>query len=248
MVPLFVAVGLGSACATATPAWYHADARIERTSAYERFLVASGTGTGADRASACAEADNDARRQLAIMLFARHETNSEIVAACGGPSRVEACISGFAATALRQAPRTREEASDSPRRCWVEIRWLEPHHLAAAVRRLLEATANADEVGMALRGALATEPNNEEPSPVRQAPQTSPTPEGAVDQGYRGWYVRFLPVDGCDDHLRAFVGAPAGTDARWLELKRTRSGWLVIEDDAVTRDGWPAPPPAGFCD
>jgi len=129
-----------------------------------------------------------------------------------------------------------------------ESRWAATRHLAASIRRLLEAAATADEVGLALRGALTETPHQAEPTPVRPAPSAAPTPEAAVDQGYRGWYLRFLPVEGCDSHIMAFVGAPAGTDARWLELKRTVNGWLVVEDEAVTREGWPAPPTPVSCD
>jgi hypothetical protein len=237
-----------SSCATAAPAWFHPQPTSERTGAYELFLIAAGTGAGPDRGSACAAADSEARRQLTELLLSRHEASSEIVAVCGGPSRVATCIADFAASALREAPRTREEVSDAPRRCWVELRWLEPRHLAAAIRRQLEAAATADEVGLALKGALANEPRGDEQKPVQRAPQASPTPEGAIGAGYRGWYVRFLPVADCDTHLMAFVGAPGGTDARWLELKRTTNGWLVIEDENVGRDGWPEPPPPGLCD
>ncbi len=239
-----------TACAGQRPLWYDEAVRTLRASAHERFLIAAGQGDGRARQEACAAAESAARERATADLIQRYETHSEVVAVCGGPARVATCLRSFAATALVTAPRTQEHYDDAARRCWVELRWLEPRYLANAVRRVVEQDISVQEVAQALRGALGGPVDAAAPvaTPLRPDVRGAPTPAALVDVGYRGWFVRFLAQPDCPTHLIAFVGAPGGAEARWLELKQTAAGWVVVDDERVAGEGWPAPPAVGLCD
>jgi hypothetical protein len=245
-LPAFV-IGI-NACAIAAPSWHPSVPRTERTGAYEYFLVATGSASGEDRVSACEDAAEDARVGLANLMIGRNETRSDVVAACGGPSRVEACLMTFGARALLEAPRTRELHDQAARRCYVELRWREPRHLAGAVRRVFEENATEADVATEMTRALTPVPDDPGPQPVQPLPSASPTPNAAIEAAYPRWFIRLLPVADCDTHVLAFVGAPGGNEARWLELKRTETGWIVIDDERVTDAGWPSPPRVTWCD
>lgn len=236
-----------NACAIAAPSWHPSAARTERTGAYEYFLIATGSAVGEDQISACGYAAEDARVALTALVIERNEARSEVAAACGGPSRVESCLTTFARRALLTAPRTRELHDQAARRCYVELRWREPRHLAGAVRRVFEESATEADVATEMTRALAPA-SADSPLPVQPLPSTSPTPNAAIEMAYPRWFLRLLPVPDCETHVLAFVGAPGGHEARWLELKRTETGWIVIDDERVTNDGWPAPPRVSWCD
>ncbi|MFC1612056.1 hypothetical protein ACFL6C_13925, partial [Myxococcota bacterium] len=178
-------------------------------------------------------------------LIQRNEMRLDVVASCGGPSRVISCLSTFGIEALRNAPQTRKVYDQSARMCFVELRWLEPRHLGAAVRRSIERQATEEDVALELRRALRPD---ETPKPIQRLPTTSPTANAAIEAVYPSWFLRLLPVDGCDSHLVAFVGAPRGNEARWLELKKVESGWFIVDDQRITAAGWPKPPTVEWCD
>jgi hypothetical protein len=248
VVVCYLAIGI-SACAIATPSWYPSEPRTERTGAYEYFLIATGSAAGEDQANACDDAAAGARATLTSLLVERNEARSEVVAACGGPSRVVSCLRGFAERALLTAPRTREVYDQAARRCYVELRWIEPRHLGAAARRGVEEEATEADVATEMTRALGTptqEPST--PRPVQPTPTASPTANAAIEAAYPRWFIRLLPVPDCETHLVAFVGSPGGNEARWLELKRVETGWIVIDDQRITKDGWPSPPRVTWCD
>ena len=242
-----LAIGI-NACTIAAPSWHPSTPRTERTGAYDYFLIATGSAAGDDQISACEDAAEDARAALTTLVIERNETRSQVVAACGGPSRVESCLSAFAQRALLSAPRTRELHDQAARRCYVELSWREPRHLAGAVRRVFEESATEADVATEMTRALAPASTDSGPQPVQPLPSTSPTPNTAIELAYPRWFLRLLAVPDCDTHVLAFVGAPGGNEARWLELKRTDSGWIVIDDERVTDDGWPSPPRVPWCD
>jgi hypothetical protein len=237
-----------NACAMAAPSWHSSTPRTERTGAYEYFLIATGSAGGEDQISACGDAADDARVALTTLVIERNEANSDVVAACGGPSRVDSCLTMFAERALLTAPRTRELHDQSTRRCYVELRWREPRHLAGAVRRVYQEHATEADVATEMTRALTPVPTDSGPQPVQPLPSASPTANAAIEVAYPRWFLRLLPVPDCDTHVQAFVGAPGGNEARWLELKRTETGWIVIDDERVTDAGWPAPPRVPWCD
>ena len=74
------------------------------------------------------------------------------------------------------------------------------------------------------------------------------TAAAAIEATYPGWYVRLLDVPDCPTHRVAFVGAPGGDESRWLEVKKSEAGWILVADERVSSDGWPAPPEVGWCD
>lgn len=237
-----------NACAIAAPSWYPSPARTERTGAYEYFLIATGSAQGSDRESACDDAAAAARVALTALLIERNETRSEVVAACGGPSRVGSCLTTFSGRALLTAPRTRELHDQAARKCYIELRWREPRHLGGAVRRVFEEEATEADVATEMTRALSPPSEEAGPQPVQPLPSASPTPNAAIESAYPRWFLRLLPVPDCESHVLAFVGSPGGSEARWLELKRTNTGWIVIDDERVTDAGWPAPPNVTWCD
>lgn len=251
---IFLFIGL-SACVTSKLTWYPAVPRIERTGAYEWFLIATGVGNGSNRISACEAADDVARESLTALLLERAETQSDVVAAAGGPSRVQSVLRNFASEATLPAPRTREYHDDARRRCFVELRWLLPRHLASAVRRVVDRRATEEDVADEMRRAFNADPNadpdgggDRQPVDGQRGATTAVTPEAALEANYPQWFWRVMTVPDCETHRIAFVGAPSGAEARWLELKRSHDGWLIVDDDRIGSEGWPTPPTIGFCD
>ncbi|MEE8409619.1 MAG: hypothetical protein V3T05_08440 [Myxococcota bacterium] len=243
-----------SGCASAKPSWYPSAPRADRTGAYEWFLIVTGAGVGSDRISACDAADDVARATLTSLLIEHAETQSDVVAAAGGPSRVEAVLRTFAAEATLPAPRTRDQYDDARRKCYVELHWLLPRHLASAVRRVVDRRATeedvADEMRRALAGQLGDTGDETERQPVsaQRGVTKVMTPEAAIEANYPEWFWRVMTVPDCETHRIAFVGAPSGAEARWLELKKSDTGWLIVDDERINDKGWPTPPAICFCD
>ncbi|MBI5511087.1 MAG: hypothetical protein HY903_20180 [Deltaproteobacteria bacterium] len=232
-------------CAAPRPAWLSDSARRERASAYDWFLVGSGDGKGDDRVSSCDAAALRAWQQIAALFINETETDSEVVAVTGGPSRVRAALESFMARVDTEALRTEERYDDGDRLCFVELRWRIPRHLGPAVARTLGLIPTEESVGEEIKLALSP---GEVKAPVGHVEALAPTPEAALALPYRGWFFRLLSVPDCDSHRLAFVGAPGGFEARWLELKRSAAGWAVVDDHPVAADGWPSPPGIALCD
>lgn len=236
-----------SACAGSAPAWYVEAPRLVRDSAYERFLVTTGTAVSRDRKQACSRAYDRAFEDLVAFLIKETEARSDVIAAAGGPARFERVIREFARQDVPRVNETERKFLDSDDRCYLELRWLMPRHLAEAVRRSVESTATEDDVAREMRLALGVEATAPGPI-VRGSVGAAPTPAAAIGQAYPRWFLRLIPVPDCPTHVIAFVGAPGGTESRWLELRRTNDGWNVIADRPAPHEGWPDIPVIPGCD
>ena len=230
-------------CAASRLSWYPGTPHRQRESAYDWFLVATGTGAAVDRESSCDAAAASAWVEIARLFIEEVETETEVVAIAGGPSRVPAMLTTYLKRAFVEAVRAQETYSDGERRCYVELRWRLPRHLAAAIARTLELRETEESVGQEIRKALLPED-----TPVVPQKAAAPTPEAAITSTYRGWFMRLLDSPNCETHRLAFVGAPGGSEARWLELRRTDNGWILIDDRRIGDAGWPTAPEVGLCD
>jgi hypothetical protein len=230
-------------CAASQPAWYPGTPHRHRESAYDWFLVATGTDRGRDRTSSCDAAAMSAWGEISELFLDEAETQGEIVAVAGGPSRVRATLATFLDRVSSDAVRTQELYDDNARRCYVELRWRLPRHLATSVARTLEIRDTEESVGQEIKRALAPEE-----APVAQHAAAAPTPEAVIAATYRGWFVRLVTVRDCETHRLAFVGAPGGSEARWLELKQADNGWILVDDRQIGDEGWPSPPELSLCD
>ena len=234
---------LACGCAASRPAWYPGTPHRQRESAYDWFLVATGTGAGRDRDSSCDVAALDAWGGISKLFLEEAETASEVVAVAGGPSRVHVILTTFLERVFVEAIRTEEVHDDMARRCYVELRWRLPRHLSTAIARTLELRDTEESVGQEIKKALQNED-----APVAPQKSAAPTPEAAIAATYRGWFVRVVSLRDCDTHRLAFVGAPGGSEARWLELKQANNGWILIDDRKIGDEGWPTPPELSLCD
>lgn len=231
-------------CGATVPAFYPRPTERIRESAYDWFYVATGEGRDAGREPACANAEAQAWSKLAALFVDEVETASDVVAVAGGPARVRALLAAYLTRVRTEAVRTQGAYDDGARRCYVELRWRRPRHLAVAISRALALKDTEESVGAEIKRALT--PAGE--SSVAARADASPTAEGAVEKTYRGWFKRMLAVPDCQSHRLAFVGSPGGTEARWLELKNTEVGWVLIDDRRIPDAGWPAPPTLSLCD
>jgi len=232
------------ACGANLPAFYPRATERVRESAYDWFYVATGAGRAVGREQSCARADEQAWEYIVALFSDEADTASDVVAVAGGPARVRALLATYMARVRSEAIRTQEAYEDRARRCYVELRWRRPRHLAVAISRALELKDTEESVGAELKRALTPVGS---PVVVSRA-DAAPTPESAIDKIYRGWFQRLLAAPDCDSHRLAFVGSPGGTEARWLELKQTEVGWVLVDDRRIPDEGWPAPPTLSLCD
>jgi len=234
---------IGCGCAISKPAWYPTVPHRQRESAYDWFLVATGTAYAADRETSCDAAAAEAWVEISKLFMEEAETAGDVVAVAGGPSRVSAVLATYLTHAVSDAIRTREVYDDGTRRCYLELTWRLPRHLAIAVARTLELGDTEESVDMEIKQALAPEG-----APAAEEKPRAPTPEAAVSATYRGWFMRLLFVPECETHRVAFVGAPGGSEARWLELKKNDAGWILVDDRKIGDEGWPTAPDVALCD
>ncbi len=237
LIPLGLALFAG--CAHQTPGWYAHEPHIERDAAYDWLLVATGDGQGANREAACDRARETAQTRVRTLFVEAYGDHAAIAAAAGGPLRVGPVLSAFANAELPQAPTTRLSYDDAARRCYLEVRWLLPRHLAEAVRRSVDGTATELSVGEELRRALSGSAHGPAIKNGGALPRASVAE--AVHSVYPGWFVRQIPCD-CAERALAFVGAPGAAEGRWLTLAERDGGWVIVNDTAADAKGWPMAP------
>ena len=204
-----------------------------------------------EAAAACDAAHDDALDQMLQHLLAESETRSDIIAATGGPSRFERSMAAFVEKDAVRAVRMRSHFEPRAGRCWVELRWLLPRNLAGAVRRAVEGRATEEDVALEMKRALLAgdgESEEEARPVVAKGRAGAATPFAAANVVYPGWFVRVLDVTDCPTHRMVFVGAPGGDEARWVEVKRSSSGWIVVGDQRVPNEGWPVVPAIVSCE
>lgn len=233
------------------PAWATRAPNLQREAAYDWLVVAPGDARAERREIACEQAHARAFEGVRTLFVATYKDQSDIVAAAGGPARVERVLTEFANDVGRVAAQTTALFyDDALRHCYVELSWFLPRPLAQAVRRNLESLATEEGVALELSRALASPESDAERTPVSPAkgpPQRASVAE-AVSAIYPGWYVRFVTLPSCPEASLAFVGAPGGGESRWLWLRAEEGGFRVAKDEKLRADDWSWPtPPAEAC-
>src|SRR5262249_33246390 len=139
-----------SGCATTTPEWFSGTPRLYRDAAYDWLITASGSGSASEREAACEHARTDAWAAIETLFVDSYADRSAIIAAAGGPSRVESALHAFAETQAPFAQPLRFDYDDALRTCYIEVAWRLPRHLAEAVAQN-GVTAPAEDVGRELK-------------------------------------------------------------------------------------------------
>lgn len=224
------------------PKWSHESPRLQREAAYDWLVIAPGDAHAERREEACDQARERAFTDVRALFIGTYKDQSDIVAAAGGPARVERVLEAFANEVGRvSAQTTALFYDDALRHCYLELSWFLPQPLAQAVRRNVESLTTEEGVGLEMSRAL-TQDDPRGPVTTSKSPMKKGSVNDAISAIYPGWYVRFVQVPECPERRLAFVGAPGGTESRWLWLAVEEGGFRIAKDERLQGDTWPTPP------